>query len=207
MASALIESLDLHNFVDRIVAAVSSNEGGFTSINANDAGYGISIGIRQWNQKAGELPTLLRAWHDSNPHKFEITFGQHAQKLLNEGWVRTTDFWSQSELMINMNEALADREFQSVQVRLAREFVAQALKLGIKYGFKTELGLAEVVDITNQKGFGGAESALSAVGGAGADEVAAVQRLEQSTNRPGGQRRLTALMRQFSGDRTAVLDD
>jgi hypothetical protein len=197
LAPQLKDSLDLHKFVDRVVAAVSRNEGHFTSINPNDAGYGISVGIRQWNQKAGELPTLLKAWHDKDPEKFNSIFGANASHLLNDSWVRHANFQSQPGLMDGMKKALADKEFQDVQVELSREFVVRGIQLGLKYGFKSELGLAHVVDIANQKGFGGAESALRAIGGAGSDEKEAVHRLENAAHRPGGHNRLAQLERLF----------
>lgn len=204
LAPQLRDSLDLRKFVDRVVAAVSGNEGSFTSINPNDAGYGISIGIRQWNQKAGELPTLLKAWHDADPQKFNSIFGDYAPKLLDEGWVRSANFHAQPGLMDGIKTALADKEFQDVQVQLAREFVVKGIELGMKYGFKSELGLALVVDIANQKGFGGAERALKAIGGAGSDEPSAIRRLEAAADRPGGERRLANLQKQFSSSDTAL---
>jgi hypothetical protein len=52
------------SFVDKVVTAIADSEGNFTSINPNDNGYGygVSVSIRRWNQKGGELPTLLKAW-------------------------------------------------------------------------------------------------------------------------------------------------
>jgi len=93
LASKMKDSLNLHNLVDRVVAAVSGNEGNFTAISMNDASDGLSVGIRQWNQKAGELPTLL-----------------------NEGWIRNADLSAQPGLMDDPEAALADRQFHGVQV-------------------------------------------------------------------------------------------
>ncbi len=199
----LKDSLNLHNFVDRVVSAVSGNEGNFKAINGNDGGYGISIGIRQWNQKVGELPTLLKSWHDKDPAKFDQIFGQYSKDLLKEDWVRNTNFHSQPGLMDGVKAALADKEFQDVQVQLAREFVVRGIQLGMKYGFKSELALAEVVDIANQKGMGGCEDALSKLKREGQqgmlsnDEGSQVRRLEQLANRPHGTKRLASLESQF----------
>jgi hypothetical protein len=203
LAPKLKDSLNLHQFVDRVVAAVSGNEGNFKAINGNDGGYGISVGIRQWNQKVGELPTLLKAWQDKDPAKFDQIFGQYAKDLQKEGWVRNTNFHTQPGLMDAMKTALGDKEFQDVQVQLAREFVVRGIQLGIKYGFKSELALAEVVDIANQKGMGGCESALRQLkrekqqGLQGHDEAENVRRLETIADRPHGNKRLASLEAQF----------
>ena len=53
-------------FIDQVKKLISRNEGGYNTIALNDNGYGISVGIAQWNQKKGELPKLLRAWYDAS---------------------------------------------------------------------------------------------------------------------------------------------
>lgn len=198
----LIDSLELNRFVDRVVAAVSGNEGNFTAINPNDAGYGISIGIRQWNQKAGELPTLLKAWHDADPAKFQQIFGDYSNKLLNEGWVRNANMSGDGNLMGKIKTALGDKEFQQVQVDLARNFVKDSIELGTKYGLRSELGLALVADIVNQKGRGGAEQALRnaglRAGGTVANEQAAVERLSAVSHRPHAGQRFASLKNHFN---------
>lgn len=52
-------------FIDRVKKLISRNEGGYSTIALDDNGYGISVGIAQWNQKKGELPKLFRAWWDA----------------------------------------------------------------------------------------------------------------------------------------------
>ncbi len=52
-------------FIDRVKNLISRNEGGYNTIVLNDNGYGISVGIAQWNQVKGELPKLFRAWYDA----------------------------------------------------------------------------------------------------------------------------------------------
>lgn len=201
LAPRLKDSLDLHKFVDRVVAAVSGNEGNFQSINRNDSGYGISVGIRQWNQKVGELPGLLKAWHDKDPEKFQQIFGENANNLLKENWVRQANFQAQPGLMDSMKNALADHEFQDVQVQLARDFVVRGIQLGMKYGLKSELALAHVVDMANQKGFGGAESVLRRAGQLGGNEKDIVHRLEDAAHRAGGHKRLQALEQKFDANK------
>lgn len=198
----LVDSLQLNNFVDKVVNAVSGNEGNFTAINPNDAGYGISIGIRQWNQKAGELPTLLKAWHKSNPEHFNQIFGSYSDKLLNENFVRNHNIAGDGDLMGRMKTALGDKGFQQVQVDLARDFVKDGIKLGHQYGLRSELGLALVCDIVNQKGRGGAAEALKRAGlrpGVEvANEKAATDHLSAVSNRPHAGQRYASLRNHFS---------
>lgn len=197
-----VDSLKLDSFIDRVVQAVAGNEGNFTSINPNDAGYGISIGIRQWNQKAGELPTLLSKWHDKDPGKFERIFGPYAEKLLNEGWVRHSELAGNPDLMARLKQALSDKDFQQVQVDLSRQFVRSSIELGLKYGLKSELALALVADIVNQKGRGGAEQALQRAGlhpgGTVSNEKATCERLSEVSHRPHADTRFSALKHRFS---------
>lgn len=205
----LVDSLELHKFVYKVVHAVSGNEGNFTSINPNDAGYGISVGIRQWNQKAGELPNLLQAMHQHNAQKFEHIFGTYAHKLLDESWVRNYHMAGDHDLMNRMSTALHQKDFQHVQVNLARDFVKSSIKLAYQYGLKSELGLALVCDMVNQTGRGGCEAALRRSGlHKGVDPVSehnAVHKLAHSTDRAGAKQRFEALSKRFSSEKTAVV--
>lgn len=190
------------DFVDRVIANISAHEGNFTSINKNDAGYGISIGIRQWNQKAGELPVLMKAWNRQDPQKFQQVFGPYAQQLLNDKWVRSYDMANDDQFMSRMKTALADKEFQDVQVSESRAFVKRNMELAHSYGFKSELGVALICDMVNHMGSGGTEKALKKIGlvkgGQIADERRAVERL--SSVRPNGQMYYAMLDKKFSSD-------
>lgn len=217
------------SFIDRVVKAVSANEGGFTSINPNDAGYGISVGIRQWNQKAGELPTLFQGMAGRGlsenaieslkkdgvdpaklAEKFNQAFGPHAEKLLDQNFVRNTDFHSYAggDLMNKLKGALGDKDFQAVQRALARDFVRNGAALGYEYGFRSELGLALVCDIVNQKGAGGARSVLKAnglspTGEPLANEQAALERVALNSSRPGAANRYAHLKGSFENGKVA----
>lgn len=205
-------------FVDRVIEGVSSNEGGYTAINPDDAGYGISVGIRQWNQEAGELPTLLHGWNGKGlseeaiesleadgvdpsklSSKFEQIFGPYAEKMMDESWVRSHDMAADGDFMGRMATALGDKDFQAVQRALARDFVYKAAKLGYDYGFRSELGLALVADIANQKGFGGAQSVLRGNGlqeggpALGDAEGAKIEQVGLNSDRPNAQQRFEQL--------------
>lgn len=197
--------LNSNDFVDRVIQNISAHEGNFNSINKNDAGYGISIGIRQWNQKAGELPVLLKAWNRQDPQKFNQIFGPYAEQLLNDKWVRSYDMANDAQFMSRMKTALADKEFQDVQVSESRAFVKRNMELANSYGFKSELGVALICDMVNHMGTGGTEKALKKVGlvkgGQIADERRAVERL--SSVRPNGQMYYAMLDKKFSSDASA----
>jgi hypothetical protein len=188
----------IKDFVDKLVWAISGNEGKYTTVNPNDAGHGISIGIRQWNQKAGELPDLLRSWHDQDPAKFESMFGKYSSSLLNERFVRGTDFWHEPGLMDDIKKALADQEFQQVQLNLARQFVVNSVQLGYDDGFRSELALADIADVINQCGSGGFSRALrQGIKMAGSEQNSVVA-MEHVLHRPDGPQRLHALSKTFS---------
>jgi hypothetical protein len=186
---------------ERIVASISSHEGGFTAINNNDAGYGISVGIRQWNQKSGELPNLIRAWHDKHPSKFKQIFGDYTPNLLNEKWVRDYDMANDGQFMNAMKNALADKDLQRVQMEDAHRFVNNTSELAKKYGFQSEFGMALVCDMVNQLGPTGTERTLAKCGirkedGMIDDEHDAALRI--SRVRPDGKRFHNLLAQRFS---------
>jgi hypothetical protein len=216
--------LDMNKLTDRIVAAVAGNEGNLTTVTLNDAGFGWSVGMRQWNQKIGELPTLLGAMYKNDPCKFVKDFGPYASKIMdnvadpqhatvNESFIRQADF---SKLLgftdarhthVNhvqdVERALSD--FQDVQVALSRQFVAEGDALAKRYGFTSELGWAEVCDIVNQKGAGGAEDTIRRIPAATkAKESVRIQALEKAARRPGGQARLASLEQVFSAKTIAT---
>jgi hypothetical protein len=187
----------------RIVKAIGANEGVLTHITKNDAGHGISVGIRQWNQKTGELPNLLKEMHDKNPQKFDDTFGPYAKNLQNEHYVRRADMAHNPDLMKRMGNALKDPEFQKVQIDDARNFAQKSIDTAQKYGLHSEKGAALVADITNQMGEGGARKALAHAGlrpgGTVKNEEQALQRLEHATHRPNSRDRFNTIASNFNG--------
>ncbi|HEY9715068.1 MAG TPA: hypothetical protein V6C72_16480, partial [Chroococcales cyanobacterium] len=207
--SPLFKALDMSKLPDRMVAATGSLEtgGNFASINKNDNGQGWSVGIRQWNQKAGEMPSLIQAMYDRDPQKFQADFGQFAQKLIgpdgkvNASFIRGTDFNSLGpQFKGDMEKALGD--FQDVQIALAREWAQSGIDMAKKYGFKSELAMAEVADAINQYGYAGAESRLKRLP-AGGDEQSRIEQFDAALGRQRGNR-LAQLEKNFSADKTAV---
>jgi hypothetical protein len=196
-------------YMDRIVQIVSSNEGSFTTLTPNDAGHGISVGILQWNQRVGQLPGLLRAWHARDPQDFKAIFGPYSSKLLNEHWVRTHDMASDRPLMQDFRKALRNSKFQDIQMDLARDFVKDSMDVGYGHGFRSELGLALVCDMVNQMGKGGFERAFrkSHLGHVSIPdhEKEAISKLNKAVRRPNGHFRYTTLSAEFSPIETAAL--
>lgn len=190
---------------DRVVKTVASNEGKFNTINLNDAGHGISVGVRQWNQKAGELPDLLKSFHDKNPEKFDKIFGKYADNLLSEKYVRRTNMAGNKDMMGRMKEALNDPEFQEVQVDKFKKFAEKTGEMAKKYGLKSELGAALVADIANQMGEGGARRIMRRAGlkpgGEVEDEAAILKKMEKLTRRPNSKARFEMLSSNFSPDK------
>lgn len=206
--SPLFKALDTKNSIqDRIIAATAGLESGgkFDVINHNDAGHGWSVGIRQWNQQAGELPSLIQAMYDRDPAKFNQDFGQFSSQLIKNGkvdenFVRHTNFNALGPgFESGMKQALSD--FQDVQVALARQWAQSGIELAQKYGMKSELGFAEVADAVNQYGYGGAESRLRRLG-TGGDEASRIQAFDNALGSQRGSR-LAQLSTKFSADRTA----
>jgi hypothetical protein len=217
---ALFQKLDMNKLTDRIVSAVTANEGNSTTVTTNDAGYGWSLGMRQWNQEVGELPTLLGAMYKNDPCKFVKDFGPYASKLINkagdppnatvnENFIRHADFSAllgftdakhkHVKYVPDVEKALSD--FQDVQFALSRQWVKRGENLAKKYGFTSELGWAEVCDMVNQKGAGGTERTLKLIPTATkANELNRLRALETAAHRPGGQTRLSNLEKKFSAN-------
>ncbi|CAN5154285.1 hypothetical protein BH10CYA1_BH10CYA1_30840 [soil metagenome] len=206
--SPLFKALDNSKLPDRIIAATAGLESGgkLDVINHNDAGHGWSVGIRQWNQQAGELPSLIQAMYDRDPSKFNQDFGQFAGQLIKNGkvdenFVRHTNFNGLGPgFEHGMKQALND--FQDVQVALARQWAQSGIDLAQKYGMKSELGFAEVADAVNQYGYGGAESRLRRLG-TGGDEASRIQAFDHALGSQRGSR-LAQLSSKFSADKTAL---
>jgi len=199
---------------DRVVKTVAGNEGSLNTITKNDAGHGMSVGIRQWNQKRGELPDLLKSWHDKNPEKFDKTFGSHAKDLLSERYVRHANLSGNKDIVGKMKTALNDPEFQQVQVDKFRQFADKSADTAKHYGLKSEMGAALVADISNQMGEAGVRKVMRRAGlhqgGEVKDEAAALKAMEHATHRPHSSTRFNLLASSFSPERrrpSAPLND
>lgn len=168
--------------VDKVVALIGQNEGKANSINWNDNGAGISVGIQQSNQRGGNLPELLQRMHEANPQKFNQIFGANASRMLNENFVRNAHFSPRNDLGRAMVKAVNEPEFQRAQVTLVREHVERAAEIARGLGIKSTMGVALVADLTNQFGEGGALKYLRQARGRHSEEakISAIARASES---------------------------
>lgn len=193
-----------NDFVNRAMAAVDRNEGsgGFIKVNWDDAGYGVSVGKFQWNQKAGGLPGLLVLFHEAEPKRFAEIFGPYAPSLLNEDYVRNEAYFApDNDLGRRLLNALREPAFQQVQTQLMRDKIVWAINISRDNMHLSELFVVEVADIANQIGDNGMQNALAASGANGIkSESEAIQAFIAQSPRPGGDRRNAELARSFRAD-------
>lgn len=212
------EHLLMSSLTDKIVGGISKNEGSFNSINRNDAGHGISVGMMQWNQRVGGLPDLLQRMLEEDPELFKKLFPDlfaefvGADGKIDANKLRKFDFTGSEKgeaMLSQLKEGLVDPKMKNVQIAMARESVVAAEKIGINAGFKSELGLAIICDAVNQAGQGGVQSALTRAGVtpekiAQIGEAEAIKLFERSLGRPGAEQRDAALAAQFNFATVAV---
>jgi hypothetical protein len=144
---------------------VTHNEAGpksYMAFNPNDMGHGISVGLMQWNQKRGKLPDLLQAWHRKNPAKFDGMFGHYSDDLLSTSFVKGADF-TNGTLKTGMERALADPEFQRVQLTMRNNHIENSCEIAKDYQFTALRARAIVADLVNQMGEAGARRLLARV--------------------------------------------
>ncbi len=150
------------NMVARWVTHNEAGQASYTAFNPDDAGNGISVGLMQWNQKAGKLPDLLQAWHRKNPTKFDGMFGRYADDVLSTPFVKSADFTS-GTLKSGIDKALADPEFQHVQLNMRNNHIESSCEIARDYRFTSLRGRAIVADLVNQLGEGGTRRLLRQV--------------------------------------------
>jgi hypothetical protein len=180
-ADVQFESRPSPEFVARVAKLFQRCEGCYDSVNWDDNGHGISIGMAQWNQKRGEMPDLLERWAQADPRKFNAIFGPYAAKLCDEHYVREITITRGSDLANRLEKALKEPAFQTVQANMINEKVVRAVRLSREHGHDSELFVAQVADIANQMGWGGVRSALRRSKAAEIDdELAAVKALQKA---------------------------
>jgi hypothetical protein len=172
----------IQHIMERVV---SKNEGKVTSVNWNDNGAGVAVGMFQWNQRRGELPDLMQRMAQEKPEAFKAAFGRYADKMTNESFVRSANISPNNELGAAMQKAMNDPELQKVQYEMAAEKVAKCATIGRQYGLTSEAGVAVLTDIVNQVGMGsvsrgtGGVSDLARAASAGGGDEAITRNLLQ----------------------------
>jgi|GEM_PF-3689796 len=164
--SKLPHGLDRNNQTDRIAALISSNEGKPTSINWNDNGAGVSVGMFQANQRKGELPKLFADFANT-PEGYdalvEIFGPEMAAKIkANPEMIRGLNFNPHNELGQGLMKLVQNPAFQQLQLDQVREKIQEAAPVAQQHGVTSEAGVALVADLINQFGAGGANRFLGA---------------------------------------------
>lgn len=186
-------------YAQQIGSWITHNEAGkskFTAYNPDDAGSGISVGLMQWNQKAGKLPELIKAWQAKNPGKFDDMFGGYSDDMLSSSWVRSADFVGNRTLASGITRALNDNEFQQVQLTMRNGHIRNSCLLANEHRFTSVRGTAVVADLVNQIGAAGTARALRKVPIDMPNESLRIEELKRITG-----------WRTNSGDRVDVIED
>jgi hypothetical protein len=158
--------LDPSQPLDRVAALVSSNEGKPTTIDWNDNGKGVSVGIFQANQKVGELPNLLHELSDA-PGGHEQIVATLGSTVANDAAnspekIRKLTFSKKNSLGKGLKELVKSDLFQRLQIAMLRRKVLKAAELASVYGITSTAGVAVCADLTNQWGANGAHRFLKA---------------------------------------------
>lgn len=154
------------SWLTRVIARVSSHEGGYDALNLNTDGAGLSVGILQWAQAPGGLGILLQAQYKADPARFAVVYGPAWRELL----VKTAEagslapvngavLWKEPWVSI-FRAAGNDPVFQRVQDQVATtgDHMKGALQVAQMLGVKTERSMALFYDTAVQQGPGGAKA-------------------------------------------------
>jgi hypothetical protein len=185
--------------VDKIIDYTAKIEGGqptssrpnrpYDAWNASDAGYGVSFGLIQFNQKTGVLPLVFQAMYQRAPGKFTELFGQYASGLLDESWVRAADL-NQSDLKARIVTSAAVPEFRQAQRDVARSvYFKQAEQAAAALGLKSQRAHAMLFDAFVQRSPGRVKQALQAAASGGGTEKEQLARFAVKVDEGGWTRR------------------
>lgn len=141
--------LNPNNSTDKVVEMMSGMEGGPQSVNWDDSGEGISVGLYQANQH-GDLPGLLQAMNQADPNDFNAIFGSYASQLLDPNQVGSLTFTQSNQLGQDLQRALTLPQFQKVELDRARSRVDQFAQAAAQdYGVTSEEGVALFSEMSN----------------------------------------------------------
>jgi hypothetical protein len=187
----LPHGLDRSKQTDRIAALISSNEGKPSSINWNDNGAGVSVGMFQANQRRGELPKLFSDFANT-PNGYEALveiFGAEmaAKMKANPEMVRGLNFSPNNELGKELEQLVQNPQFQQLQLDQLRGKIQEADGVAQQHGVTSEAGVALVADLINQFGSAGANKFLGTADGVSdqQEKARAIARAVQDHSRYG----------------------
>lgn len=150
------------SLVDRVIdyTAQVESKGKYDAVAADDNKAGVSLGLLQFNQRAGVLPALFAAMYAENPAKFTTMLGAGWANFLNEGWVRAADL---KPFIPTLKSMAADVDFQRAQRKLAKTvFFDPVERKAREYGITSERGITMLFDAAVQRGLGNVSKALAA---------------------------------------------
>jgi hypothetical protein len=159
-------SAAIDRVIDYTARKYESGSAGYSALNLNDAGAGISFGFIQFNQVKGDLPTLFKEMSAKAPSKFSAVFGSFAPRMLSDPWVRDTNLADDSDFIARLRASGAVPEFQAAQRAVAKKRFFDPIVAAVKAaGFKSERAFAMAYDTAVQRGPGTAVRLLKGSGG------------------------------------------
>lgn len=180
--------------VHRLVwlTALFETGGAFQKLNLNSDGCGVSFGILQWSQKAGQLHRVLQACHDREPEEWgrmvsgdavleytaKVNGGLDAHGFaVEERFELTRDPWKSRLEALGSSLAM-----QRVQLALAAEAYSAERKRVTAYAGETasERTVAFLVDLTNQFGPGRVEQHYQEAARMGAGQEETLKAMEEA---------------------------
>ncbi|MEZ5333599.1 MAG: hypothetical protein R2991_16550 [Thermoanaerobaculia bacterium] len=154
---------DERGWVRRVIAFVSATEGRADSLNRNLDGAGLSFGILQWNQRAGNLGVVLRAMQAADPAAFPRIFGPSWTAVLEvagrgslervDGAVLWEEPWVSRFVAAGRYPPFVDVQWQVAE---HGEHFQAALDVARMLGARTERAVALFFDRAVQQGPGAA---------------------------------------------------
>jgi hypothetical protein len=180
----------IHRFV--WLTSLFETGGAFEKLNLNTDQRGISFGILQWSQKAGQLQRFLRACHDREPAEWARIMGGDAildytarrdGGLDDQGCAVDPAFELTKDPWKSKLEALgASVPMQRVQLDLATETYGDELARERSYAgaATSERGFAFLLDLANQFGSPRVEQHYKLAAQPGVSEAAILKTTEDA---------------------------
>jgi len=174
------------------LSSLFETRGSFTLLNLNTDRSGLSMGILQWAQRAGQLHTILAACADQAPDVWAANMGDRSVVdytatpnggIDADGWAKDPAFELTKKPWKSKLQALcADPAIQRVQTSVASTaYQTQFDRIQAWPGPpKSERLVAFLLDLGNQFGPGRVAQQFAALVTTGADESEIMQKLEDS---------------------------
>lgn len=180
----------IHRFV--WLTSLFETGGVFAKLNLNTDGCGVSIGILQWSQKAGQLHKFLLACAEREPAEWKRVMSAGADGILDytarpngglddRGFAVDPDFELTADPWESRLQALGESlPMQRLQLDLACETYRAGLAREMAYAsaIASERGFAFLLDLANQFGSARVERQYKLAARPGATEAEILKTLE-----------------------------